>query len=320
VDPEPGVRVTVVVETENERDAQEIRLRDAFDALAKQTYPSHLTEFLVIDSGEIPDLAKVAAEHLPSARIVDGTGLTEYQMKNLGVREAIGDIVAFCDGDCAPAPEWIEQVARSLGQAPPSVVGVQGHTVLRPGLFSRQISVLLYGVRLDASRRFSRRIVSDNCAFRRDFILQERFAPDSLASTPETVLAVRVSSRGLAMIVNNQMRSVHDYPRTRGLRGLTGMLGFLLRRAYSNGYCMTRVRFMVSGLRAGWVRWLGPAAPPVLVTGKIIADLDQIARNNRQLELTWLDWIPFVPLYLAYYAGHLVGGYAALLGFAAPRF
>jgi len=316
----PTARVTVVVETENERDAQEIRLRDAFGALAKQTYPRDLTEFLVVDSGEIPGLAQTVAEHLPYARILDGTGLTEYQMKNLGTREAAGDIVAFCDGDCAPESGWIEEVARSLGQAPPHVVGVQGHTALRPGLFSRQISVLLYGLRLDRSGRFSRRIVSDNCAFRRDFILRERFEPDRLPSTPETVLFTQASSRGLAIVVNDRMRSTHDYPRTSGLRGLFAMLGFFLRRAYSNGYCMTRVRFMVSGLRAGWVRGLGPVGPPVLAAGKIFADLGQIARSNRQFDLTWLEWIPFAPLYVAYYVGHLVGGYAALLGFSAPRF
>jgi glycosyltransferase involved in cell wall biosynthesis len=320
MDVEHRVRVTVVVETENERDAQEIRLRDALDALARQTYPRVLTEFIVVDSGDIPGLARVVAEHLPDARIVDGAGLTEYQMKNLGAREATGEIVAFCDGDCAPQPEWIEEVARSLGQASPSVVGVQGRTVLRPGLFSRQISVLLYGLRTDASARVSRRIVSDNCAFRRDFFLQGGFEQDQLPTTPETVLSTRLARRALTMIVNNAMRSVHDYPRTSGLHGLTAMLGFFLRRAYSNGYCMTRVRFLMSGLRAGWVRWLGPAGPPVLVAGKIVADLGQIVQNDQHLQLTWLDWIPFSPFYLAYYAGHLVGGYAALLKVPAPRF
>jgi glycosyltransferase involved in cell wall biosynthesis len=320
MDAEHCVGVTVVVETENERDAQEIRLWDVLHALALQTYPRALTEIIVVDSGDIPGLARVVAEHLPDARIVDGTGLTEYQMKNLGAREATGAIVAFCDGDCKPQPEWVEEVVRSLREASRNVVGVQGRTVLRPGLFSRQLSALLYGLRTDASGRLSHRIVADNCAFRRDFLLPEGFEADRLPTTPETVLGMRTASRGLAMIVNDRMRSVHDYPRTNGLRGLAAMLGFFLRRAYSNGYCMTRVRFLTSGLRAGWVRWLGPAGPPVLVAGKIVADLGQIAQNDRQLHLTWLDWVPFSPFYLAYYAGHLVGGYAALLRFPTPRF
>jgi hypothetical protein len=83
---------------------------------------------------------------------------------------------------------------------------------------------------------------------------------------------------------------------------------------------MTRVRFLASDLRAPWTKWLGPAGPPILVAGKMGVDLVQVARNNRALGLAWRDGIPFLPLYIAYYAGHLVGGYAALLRLPAPRF
>ncbi|HXJ79693.1 MAG TPA: glycosyltransferase [Candidatus Methylomirabilis sp.] len=316
---EHAVRVTVVVETENEREAQEIRLGDVLQALSTQTYPAALTEFIVVDSGEIPALATMIAERLPAARIVNGTGLTEYQMKNLAASLATADIVAYCDGDCAPARGWIAAVATSLGEASPDVVGVQGRTVLRPGLFSRQLSVLLYGWRTDASGRVSHRIVSDNCAFRRDFLREQRFEPDQLPSTPETVLWTRTAGRDLSMIVNEAMRSTHDYPTTSGLRGLGKVFRFFWQRAYSNGYCMTQVRFLVSGLRAGWIRWLGPVGPPILVAAKMIHDVDQIVRNSEHLGLTWRDWIPFSPVYVAYYAGHLVGGYGALLRCSVPR-
>jgi len=323
-DPTSGVprrpRVSVVVETENERTAQTIGLRQALRALATQTYPRALTEVIVVDSGEMPGLARLVEEQRPGTRIVDGGGLSEYQMKNLGVRAATGEIVAFSDGDCVPRPDWIEQVVRSLGAAAPGVVGVQGRTTLHAGLFSRQISVLLYGLRTDTSGKVSRRIISDNCAFRRDFIARVPFEPAALASTPETVLSTRLTRMGLTLTANDGMRSTHDYPKTRGPRGWVAMLGFFLQRAYGNGYCMLRVRSLVPGLRGAHTRWLGPAGPPLLVAGKLVADLSQIAENSRSLGLTWRDWIPFAPLYVAYYVAHLAGGYAALLRIPAPRF
>ena len=319
VDTNGRPRVSVIVETENERTGQKIKLRHALQALATQTYPRALTEVLVVDSGEIPELPRLVAEHRPGTRIVNGAGLSEYEMKNLGAREATGEIVAFTDGDCAPSPNWIEQIVKSFSAESPSVVGVQGRTVLRAGLFNRQISVLLYGLRTDASGSVCRRIISDNCAFRRDFLEQVPFDPAGLPSTPETVLWTRMTSRGFIVVVNDDMRSTHDYPTTKGLRGWVALLRFFLHRAYSNGYCMTRVRSLVSDLRATWAKWLGPAGPPVLVAGKMVADLGQIARNNRALELTWRNWIPFLPLYVAYYVGHLIGGYAALLRLPAPR-
>ena len=88
-------RVTVVIETENEQTAHEIGLKHALQALAKQAYPPALTEVIVVDSGEVPGLARLVDEHLAGARILDGAGLGEYQMKNLGAREATTDIVAF---------------------------------------------------------------------------------------------------------------------------------------------------------------------------------------------------------------------------------
>jgi glycosyltransferase involved in cell wall biosynthesis len=312
-------RVSVIIETENERGARTIGLRHALQAVAGQSYPQALTEVIVVDSGEIPGLTGLVEAHCPGARILNGVGLREYAMKNLGASVATGEIVAFTDGDCEPRPDWIEQIVKSLATDSRHIVGVQGRTTLRPGRFARQISALLYGLRTDASGRVSRRIISDNCAFRRDFLEQAPFDPDGLPSTPETVLWARTTRRGLAMVVNDDMQSLHDYPPTDGLSGWVAMLRFLLQRAYSNGYCMTRVRSLVSGLRGTWIRWLGPLGPPILVAGKMLTDLGQIAENNRALGLAWRHWVPFLPLYAAYYVGHLVGGYAALLRLPAPR-
>jgi glycosyltransferase involved in cell wall biosynthesis len=309
-----------VVETENERAARRITLRHCLKALANQTYPRALTQVIVVDSGEIPGLRALVREVLPAASVLDGNGLGEYEMKNAGARLAAGEIVAYSDGDCVPARDWLEQAVETLQAAPSRVVGVQGQTTLAAGLFSRQVSVLLYGLRTDASGRICRRIVSDNCAFRADFIRRVPFEPATLSSSPETVLWARMTAMAREMRVNSDMRSTHDYPVTRGLRGLAAMLAFFLQRAYGNGYCMTRVRTLVPGLRAGWTRWLGPLGPPVLVGGKALADLEQIARSSPGFRLAWWEWIAFAPLYAAYYLCHLAGGYAALLGIPAPRF
>jgi hypothetical protein len=311
--------VSVVVETENEREAKEIGLREALRAIAAQTYPRALTEVIVVDSGDVPDLCAMVREWLPTARILTGAGLSEYQMKNLAARAASGSIVAMSDGDCAPSVDWLDQIVRTLTAAPPTVVGVQGRTVLRSGLFCGQVSALLYGLRTDASGRVARRIVSDNCALRADFLREIPFEHAELPTTPETILWTRMARAGRTMVVNERVRSTHDYPKTEGWRGRWAMFRFLVGRAYSNGYCMTRVRFVVPGLRAGWTKWLGPAGPPVLVVGKMIADLGQIASNNRALGLGWRDWIPFLPLYGVYYGAHLAGGFAAILGAHAPR-
>jgi hypothetical protein len=55
--------------------------------------------------------------------------------------------------------DWLEQIVEKLGPAPPSVVGVQGRTLLPVGVFSRQVVALLDGLRTDTAGLVSRRIV-----------------------------------------------------------------------------------------------------------------------------------------------------------------
>ena len=306
-----GVKVSVVLETDSSRDAARLGFDQALAGLARQAYPREFTELVVVDSGELPpQLADTLRRNFPDSRIVSGAGLTKYQMKNEGAKAASGSIVAFTDGDCVVGPGWITAIVESLGDAPARVVGVQGRTILAPGPLSRPLSVLLYGWRTDRSGRIAQRIISDNYAFRREFIVSHPFEAAELSTTPESILLRRIRCLGLHMAVNEAMRATHDYPAT---------VHFFFLRAYGNGFCMMRVRAERRGLRAGWLGRLGPAGPPLLVAGKMIIDLRQIATNGRALGLRGSDWMVLPPVWLAYYGAHLVGGYAALLGYPVPR-
>jgi hypothetical protein len=310
VEPPPKATISVVLETDSASHARHLGLREALQGLAAQTYPRELIELVVVDA-RIADLEGLLRPSFPDARVVDGGRLTKYEMKNLGARTATGSIVAFTDGDCVVAPTWVAEIAACLGSAPTFVAGVQGRTVLEPGRFSRQVTALLYGMRTDRSGRWARRIVSDNCAFRRDFILANPFAPAVLSTTPDSVMLARIRAQGLEMLFNDRMRAVHDNPAT---------LHFFMLRAYGNGFCMMRARAQSRSLRAGWLGRLGPLGPPLLAAGKVVADLPLLSTNRAALDLAWYHWIPFLPLYASYYAAHLVGGLASVLRLPMPRF
>ena len=99
--------VTVVVPVHN----RPAPLRRLLSCLQAQTMPPERFSVLICDDGSIDDIAGVVAE------MRSATGLSiEYQRqerssagaaRNLGLRHAASELVAFTDSDCEPEPEWL---------------------------------------------------------------------------------------------------------------------------------------------------------------------------------------------------------------------
>jgi GT2 family glycosyltransferase len=116
------MRASVVVCTRNRSSS----IAETLAALARQDYPRF--EFTVVDSssgGERENTARIArefgAKYLPEPR--PGLSLA----RNTGIAAAAGEIIAFTDDDCIPAPDWL---ARSLGNfADPEVWACTGRVL-----------------------------------------------------------------------------------------------------------------------------------------------------------------------------------------------
>jgi glycosyltransferase involved in cell wall biosynthesis len=80
-------------------------------ALALQTWPADRREVIVVDNG-----ASVA--HRPGVRVVREEGEGSYAARNRGIAEARGEVIAFTDADCVPAPDWIERGVGVLRSEP----------------------------------------------------------------------------------------------------------------------------------------------------------------------------------------------------------
>jgi GT2 family glycosyltransferase len=100
-------KVSVVIVNKNER-----LLSDTLDAL-KCSVGQTLDEVLVVDasSGALDDI-RISHEW---ARWIDyvqppGLGITIAHQRNLGVREAKGDIIVFTDSGCLPEDGWLERL------------------------------------------------------------------------------------------------------------------------------------------------------------------------------------------------------------------
>ena len=86
------------------------------EALLAQTYPSPLTEIIVVDNNSTdgtPDLVSRYPVTLLHEREIQ----TSYAARNRGIVHGRGEIVAMTDADCAPQPDWLAQLIAPFANA-----------------------------------------------------------------------------------------------------------------------------------------------------------------------------------------------------------
>jgi glycosyltransferase involved in cell wall biosynthesis len=79
------------------------------EALLAQTYPSQLTEIIVVDNNSTdgtPDLVSRYPVTLLHERAIQ----TSYAARNRGIEHARGELVALTDADCTPRPDWLSRL------------------------------------------------------------------------------------------------------------------------------------------------------------------------------------------------------------------
>jgi glycosyltransferase involved in cell wall biosynthesis len=126
--------VTVVVETITTRfDSANRSLVDdltiILDALDKQTYPRELIEQIVVVDSQVSDRdVEELRRRYPAVKLVWSPASNYFAAKNAGTEAATGDVIALLDGDCEPAPDWLEALLAPLTSGVAAVGGCTRYT------------------------------------------------------------------------------------------------------------------------------------------------------------------------------------------------
>jgi glycosyltransferase involved in cell wall biosynthesis len=106
------------------------RLEDTFellDSMKAQTYPNTEIIFVAERSEELYERVRAYAneENTPNMRVVYNDGEPGLSAsRNLGIKNAHGDIIGFIDDDVLPFPDWAEEMVKTYEDN--SIVGVTG--------------------------------------------------------------------------------------------------------------------------------------------------------------------------------------------------
>jgi glycosyltransferase involved in cell wall biosynthesis len=96
-------RVSVIVPA---RDS-EAHLQTLLDALQGQTLPTSEFELVLADDGSTHPIDAMWSDQRPWVRVTRGPRLNSYAARNRAVGIARSDVLAFCDADCVPEPDWL---------------------------------------------------------------------------------------------------------------------------------------------------------------------------------------------------------------------
>jgi len=105
--------VSVIVPVRNGRDD----LRKLISALSTQTMSVKEFELVIADDGSTDGSTEGLETQHTWIRVEPGLPRNSYAARNRAVRAARGSVLAFCDADCQPEPEWLERGLAALEAA-----------------------------------------------------------------------------------------------------------------------------------------------------------------------------------------------------------
>lgn len=134
---QPLPLISVIIPVFNDTE----RLQACLAALAGQTYPQDRFEVIVVDNGSAAPPRELV-ESFAFCRYAEEPRPGSYAARNRGLELAQGQVFAFTDSDCIPAPDWLAVGQRELARHP-SCGFVGGHIEVFPQ-DSRPTAVELY--------------------------------------------------------------------------------------------------------------------------------------------------------------------------------
>ena len=139
-------------------------LRRCLDALVLQSWPAEATEIIVCDNGSHDDM-RTATSGLPVHIVEEVRFRSPYAARNTAVRASHGEILAFTDASCIPAPNWIEAGVAVLSNV--DLVGGRVDFDLAPRPGPAEIVDALFNLDMEAAITKHRACMTGNLFARR---------------------------------------------------------------------------------------------------------------------------------------------------------
>ncbi len=189
--------ISIIIIVKNDR-----RIENTLKKLFKIPKPEE-TEILVIDvsEGYLDDIKNI----FPSVRWIyyhnkKNKEITLPEQRNLGLKKAKGDIIAFIDADCIPDNNWLIELAKSINNEEKIIVAG---------------SVISFGKKTtwdtEEERKYLDKASTSNMAFKKEIIKKVGFFDEKLYYGEDTDFTWRAIDSGYKIRYNKHAIIYHDW-------------------------------------------------------------------------------------------------------------
>lgn len=182
-----GYKVSVAVLTKN----SEATVGKSLESIFRQTRKPD--EVIVVDGGSTDGTLEIVRRY--PVKLVQEPGLGFGHARNLGVKNANGDVVFFIDSDCYAETQWIEKTLPRFKDS--EIVGVTGVTRLWNinDAVARFLAFVTGRMEMSTQRTFVKLAPTMNLALRRKVILEVGGFDETLIRCEDTDLTYKVTQR-----------------------------------------------------------------------------------------------------------------------------
>jgi len=202
--------ISVIIPALNE----EKYLERCLDSLVRQCR-KNLAEIIVVDGGSSDRTLRIAEDYADSVLIEPGQPVGAA--RNIGAKEAAGDILAFIDADTLAGKDWLEVIDRTF-DSDPEAVGVTGPTLPYEGT---QLDRLAYHVATGWAQSLSLKlgrphVAGFNCAYRKTAFWNAGGFENDRVLSEDVMLSLRMRHQGRIlfnpdMIAYTSLRRIKKY-------------------------------------------------------------------------------------------------------------
>jgi GT2 family glycosyltransferase len=187
---------SVIIPTYGRPDA----LRVCINALAALDYARDNFEVIIVDDGGTVPLAPLlkAVEGDLRMKIVWQPNGGPAAARNFGASHATGDMLAFTDDDCAPAPDWLRAFASAYATTDTALLGGRTVNALQKNPYTQtsQLIIDVVYAHYNRDRSNARFFASNNMAIPRDLFCRVNGFDPSFRTSEDRDLCDRWQSKG----------------------------------------------------------------------------------------------------------------------------